>query len=479
MDKVRVRFAPSPTGSLHAGNLRTALFNWLHARKSGGEFILRIEDTDAARATPEAEAEALDSLKKLGLSWDEGPDIGGPHAPYRQSERFSIYTNAADRLFKNGAAYPCYCTPEELEAERKSLIARKIAPRYLGKCRSLPPELRKKLEDEGRKPSMRFKVERDLVEFLDGVRGQMSINTGDIGDFIIVRQDGSAAYNLAAAVDDVEMRITDVIRGEDHLSNTARQILIMRSLGAEHPRYHHLSIILDASGHKLSKREGSMNVAELIENGYLPEAILTSITMLGFGGISGAEALSLSELTDKFDIGKVSRSPAHFDPARLDHINIKALRGSPPGEIARALSPVLAKAGIGLSHFSRETLNRVMTAVAGTIHRPAEAADVAMQFVKRAAPDADAIKALSDEGTDAVVEALEGEMRKRGSLADRDYDAVIESVSKAAGAKGKKLFAPIRAAVTGRLAGPNLKDLFAVLGPRGIIDRIAESKKRT
>ncbi|MBI4664827.1 MAG: glutamate--tRNA ligase [Nitrospinae bacterium] len=466
MNATRVRFAPSPTGSLHMGNLRTALFNWLFARKTGGKFILRIEDTDVSRSSAEAEVELMETLKTLGLDWDEGPDIGGPFAPYRQSERVGLYQKAVERLLAVGKAYPCFCQVDELEAERAGQIASKKPPRYSGKCANLTPAEQTALA-KTIKPVYRFRVDKDVLGFEDGVRGKIMFNTADFGDFILLRSNGTPSYHLASALDDVEMGITDVIRGEDHLSNTAKHLLIMRALGAQPPRYYHLSIILDSAGKKLSKRAGGTNVKSLLDQGYLPSAINTSVAMLGWSGVSGAEAEPLLKLAEMFDIGAVSRAPAHFDLKRLDHINSRAMKKLSPGEKVAALKPALAWAGFPFDKFSSDVLEKIIVAVADTINAPGEAPEIAMQFIKRLEPDDSAMQALQMPSAGDVISAL-----REAVSAVTDPQEMIDSAMGKSGAKGKNFFWPARAALTGRVAGPNLKELLAAMGPAEIKDRL-------
>lgn len=472
MSVIRVRFAPSPTGSLHVGNLRTALFNWLYARKHCGVFILRIEDTDTARSTREAEEELLRSMRMLGLDWDEGPDIGGPHAPYRQSERAEKYREAVERLLDAGHVYPCYCSAEELETERKKQSAAGQPPRYQGKCRNISAGVRAEFEKRGVKPSYRFRVEKDAVEFHDGVRGNLRFMTRDIGDFIVTRSDGTAAYYLASALDDIDMEITDVIRGEDHLSNTPKQLLLLKALGASAPNYYHMPMILDKQGRKLSKREGAVNVAQLLADGYLPDAILTSIAMLGWSGVTGKEAETLAMLTEKFDINRVSRAPAHFDAERLEHVNMRALKSLSAEEFGEVMRMRLQEAGFPFDKFTGEKFSRVMTAVKESIHSPNDTGFIASQFAGKLPPDEEARAALSEPGAEEAVAALRGAVGEMNGTGETDYHTVMNTVTAATGLKGKKLYTPIRAALTGRTSGPNLKDIFEVLGAEGILERL-------
>lgn len=468
----RVRFAPSPTGAFHVGNARTALFNWLYARKTGGVFVLRIEDTDAERSEERSETELLSAMMALGLRWDEGPDVGGPFGPYRQSERRDRHEAAIEKLKAAGAVYPCYCSQEELEAERRVQIAAHKPPRYSGKCRDISGAEKAAREKSGVAPALRFRAEGGDVRFMDGVRGEVVFRSGDIGDFIIARSDGSPAFYLSSAVDDLDMRITDVIRGEDHLSNTANQTLIMRALGAEPPRYAHLPIILDSEGKKLSKRTGGVDVAGLLDAGYLPEAVNTAMAMLGWAGVTGKKPETLEEMADKFYLSKISRSSARYDEERLKNINAKALRGMPPEALIDRLNPWLERMGIAVDNFDGDQLRMMTAACAGASKTLADAAGQMAQFARRLEPDEAALAALRGPDAPAVLDAVRAELQKYEALDDTSFKAVVESVALKTGLKGKKLFGPMRAAFTGRIEGPELKTLASVIGPRELERRI-------
>ncbi len=452
------------------GNLRTALYNWLYAKNMQGSFILRIEDTDAQRCSSDAENKIFSSLAKLGLKWDEGPDIGGPHTPYRQSERSAKYETAIKTLLENGFAYHCYCSEADLEAERKKFIASGKPPRYSGKCRNLPVEQISEFKAGKIKPSVRFKVERGVLKINDGVRGHVSFNLSDIGDFIIARSDGAAAYYLASVSDDMDMKITDVIRGEDHLSNTPKQILVARALGGTPPRYHHLSIIQGSDGKKLSKRSGSLDISTLLDSGYAPVAITTAIAMLGWSGVSGKGPESLEEMAKRFNIKKVSKAPCHFDPARLDHINAKAIKQMPSEELIAILKPVMV--GFPFEKFSNEKLFKIIDAVKESIHNPSEALLHAEQFIKMDEPDSASLQTLNSNDVREVCAILKKSVAEFEMLNDETFNSVVKSVSSATGLTGKKLYAPIRALVTGKSSGPRLVDIFTILGRDEILKRI-------
>ncbi|HEB72188.1 MAG TPA: glutamate--tRNA ligase [Nitrospirae bacterium] len=440
--------------------------------KTGGKFILRIEDTDARRSTADSETRLLESLKRLELCWDEGPDIGGKFGPYRQSEKFDRYRKVTDDLVESGAAYPCYCAREELEAERKTLQAANKPPRYSGKCRSLTVSERAAKEKDGAAPSCRFKVTGREVRFKDGVRGEVCFKAKDIGDFIIARPDGSAAYYLASSVDDIDMGITDVIRGEDHLSNTPKQILIMRSLGFEPPRFCHLPIILGADGQKLSKRSGAADVSKLLDAGYLPSALNTAMAMLGWSKVTGQSAEPLESMARIFDITDVSRSPARYDEARLDNINQKALKALPSKELIEALTPSLEAIKFPFDNFDEKSLFKIVDATRDALGKPQDAAEQMIQFARLSPPDKTAKEIVDSPEFKIVANALLARLERNDLVGQSGYKAVIESVSSKTGLKSRKLFQPLRVAVTGAVSGPKLADLFIILGPEEIKKRL-------
>ena len=474
---VRVRFAPSPSGALHIGNLRTALFNWLYARGKKGTFVLRIEDSDQSRSDVEAEKTIFESLKTLGLFWDEGPDVGGSFGSYRQSERTSIYKTALLSLDEAGHTYRCFCSPEELEKERKALAIAGKPPRYSGKCRELSKEEGDRLKSEGKAFAKRFRAGTEVISFNDSIRGTVTFNMADIGDFVLARSDGSAIFLLASAVDDMEMKITDVIRGEDHLSNTPKQIVLIEALGGKPPNYHHLPLVMSRHGKKLSKREGGIRISELLGARYLPEAIVTATAMLGWAGISGDKNVSAKELSKIFNLTEVSNSPAKFDLARLKSLNAKALKALPPDKFAELFYPLLEISGFPFGRFGEEKSGSVMKAVQETITTPEEAGLVAMQFAMWHTPDDEAKKVLENRDAKEVVNALKVSLEQIGEWNETTYNAVIKSVTRITGLKGKNLFMPVRVAITGRTSGPRLADLFSILSHDDVVERVEQTKK--
>src|SRR5665648_1011717 len=345
--EIRVRFAPSPTGPLHIGGARSALFNYLWARHNNGKFIVRSEDTDLGRSSRESEQNILEALRWLNIQWDEGIEVGGENGPYRQTDRLDLYRDYIKKLLDGGHAYYCYCSEEEIEQERQTLTAKGETPRYLGKCRHLTNEQRATLEAEGRKPVVRFQVpESQAIHISDQVRGDVVCDMDGIGDYVIVKSDRRGIYNFAVVVDDVTMKITHVIRGEEHLSNTPRQVLIYQALGLPVPEFAHVSLILNTEGGKMSKRDGDTAVLDYQKKGYLPEAIVNFIAMLGWAPSGEEEFYTLDELADVFSLDRVSKSPAVFDLQKLNYINAHYIKAAAPERLAELALPYLGKMGI-------------------------------------------------------------------------------------------------------------------------------------
>jgi len=469
----RVRFAPSPTGDLHVGNARTALFNWLFARHTGGRFVLRVEDTDRDRDSDVCERNILADLKWLGLAWDEGPDRGGPFGPYRQSERLDIYGKHLDRLRRKGLVYPCYCTEEELDAERATLIARKMMPRYLGKCRDLDAGGRARLESEGRKPAFRFRVMQGFMEFRDLIRGPMRFDCEDIGDFIIVRSTGVPAYNFAVVVDDHLMGITHVIRGEDHLSNTAIQLMLYGAFEYDPPAFAHHALILGRDHKKLSKRHGAVAVREFRAQGFLPEALINYLSLLG-GSFAGArEVLSADEIIGAFSMDRVGKSGAVFDEGKLRWLNSIYIRNARPEDLLARSFPFLREAGLDCESVDPAWLRSVLEALRPNLATLADIGDYLDIFVEekfRVLPEAATILGATE--SKKVLTALADALGGTGEKDEADFQTVMAAVKRVTGLSGKRLFMPVRAALTGRLSGPELDRVFAVLGREVMLRRL-------
>jgi len=468
----RVRFAPSPTGDLHVGNARTALFNWLFAKHYGGDFILRIEDTDQERTSPVFEKNILEDLKWLSIEWDEGPEKGGRLGPYHQIQRIDNYDKYIKELISAGRAYPCYCTEEELEAERASLLSMRMMPRYMGRCKKLTDKEREALESRGRKPALRFNVDKGPIEFNDLIRGEMKFEGDAIGDFIIVRSNRIPSYNFAAVVDDHLMEITHVIRGEDHLSNTAIQILLYRALDFKPPEFAHHSLILGKDRTKLSKRHGSVTVREFRSRGVLSPALLNYLSLLGGSIGEGKEVASMEEIINMFSLDRAGKSGAIFDEGKLKWLNAIYIRNCDVDKLTELLLPFIKEAGYDIDLMNRGWLHQVVEALRDNLVTLADVGLYLDIFIDDKYLISDEARAILREGAAAVVKVLRDEL-EQNNIAERDfYSNLINSVRRKTGLKAKDLFLPIRAAVTGRTSGPELEKVFAILGKESIVRRL-------
>ncbi len=458
MTTQRVRFAPSPTGHLHVGNARTALFNWLLARGQGGTFILRIEDTDAERSTAASEASILEDLRWLGLDWDEGPDAGGAYGPYRQSERLELYRSYAEDLLTRGRAYRCFCTPEQLEQERQAALAASQPPKYSGRCRALPAEEVARRLAAGEAAAIRFAVPVDRdVTFSDIVRGEVTFNTAVIGDPVIVRSDGRPAYNFAVIIDDALMKVTCVIRGEDHISNTPRQVLLYEAFGFPPPSFAHLSLVMGPDHAPLSKRHGATSVSEFREKGILPEALVNYLALLGWSPGEGEELLPATELARRFDLGKVSHSAAVFDTDKLAWMNRHYLKAAEPSRVAALAMPSFVRAGVCTADTpaARAFVESVLPMALGSVDRVDEVVERVGALFQWDEAQAMAELAAEADGAKIAV-ALAEVLADAGTLTRESFRAAAGRVKDLTGCKGKALFHPIRVILTGQASGPEL-----------------------
>jgi nondiscriminating glutamyl-tRNA synthetase len=472
----RVRFAPSPTGQLHVGNARTALFNWIFARRCGGHFVLRIEDTDQERVTKIYEKSLMEDLRWLSMNWDEGPEAGGKFGPYHQIERIHIYESYLKKLIADDNVYPCYCSDEELEAERTGLLAMRLAPRYTGKCRKLTDQERKKLEMEGKKPAFRFKVAKGAIDFDDLIRGAMKFKGEALGDFIIVRSNGIPAYNFAVVIDDHLMKITHVIRGEDHLSNTALQLVIYRALGFHPPQFAHHSLILGKDRAKLSKRHGSVSVREFREKGILPEALLNYLALLGSSLEDGKEIASIHEIIDMFSFDRAGKSGAVFDENKLRWLNAIYIRHDDIEKLIERLTPFIREAGYDVEVFDHSWLCQVVEAVRDNLVTLCDIGDcLDIFFDEKCRISDEAAGLLNDKRASAVIEALYDALNYHDSVDENIYDDLLRTVQEKTGLKGRDIFMPVRAAVTGRVSGPELRKIFSILGKKSILARLKQA----
>jgi nondiscriminating glutamyl-tRNA synthetase len=460
---MRLRFAPSPTGHLHVGNARTALFNWLMARRSEGTFILRIEDTDVERSTRESEDAILEDLRWLGLTWDEGPDIGGSRGPYRQSERLHLYRSYANELLHAGQAYYCFCTPRQLEAERVAALASGLPPRYSGTCRPIPPDQARARVGAGETAVVRFRVPEDAeVRFQDLVRGEVAFHTSVIGDPVLVRSDGHPAYNFAVVIDDALMEITHVVRGEDHISNTPRQVLLYGALGFKPPAFAHLALVMGRDHAPLSKRHGATSVAEFRAQGYLPEALLNYLALIGWSPGGDDELLPVEELIRRFSIDDVGRSAGVFDEEKLAWANRHYLRRADPDRIVGLSLGYFRRSGLVTTPSAEalEFLSSVMPMATGSVDRLDEI-PLRLRFLFEFDPRASLARAevrevLAHAGARAVIDVLARELGDAGRLDREAFRTVIAAIKQQTGQKGRGLFHPVRVALTGEAAGPEL-----------------------
>lgn len=443
---VRVRFAPSPTGHLHVGGARTAIFNWLFVHRHGGEFIIRVEDTDRARSTIESEAMVLSDLRWLGMSWNEGPDVGGPHAPYRQSERIAAYGEASQRLLGSGVAYRCFCSEEVLEAKRKQADLEGRPPHYDLTCRRLSPrEISAKLA--ARMPfALRFQVPNDGdVTIDDLIRGPVTWKKESLGDFILVRSDGLPTYNYSVVIDDHDMEITHVIRAEEHLTNTHRQVLIYRALGWDVPRFAHVSLILGPDRSKLSKRHGATSVSAYADEGFLPEAMVNYLALLGWSAPDGREIFDARYAFENFALDRVNSAPAIFDRQKLEWMNGQYIHAKSAADLRPLVRRFLDAA------VPDAWLDDAIELVKTSVNRLTRFGD-ALHFVWNF--NAGAAARLLDAG---FVDALLAEFDASGAPVNAEgYKAMVERLKTATGLKGKTLFMPLRIAVTGCEHGPEL-----------------------
>ncbi|MCK9456262.1 MAG: glutamate--tRNA ligase [Candidatus Ozemobacteraceae bacterium] len=477
--QVRVRFAPSPTGYLHVGGARTALFNWLYARKTGGKFILRIEDTDVERSTQESTDGLLKDLKWLGLTWDEGPEVGGNYGPYYQSERLEIYQKYARELMDKGYAYPCFCTEEELEAKRQKAEEEHRSVHYDQTCLKLSKEEVQKRIAAGESYVIRVKVpEKDYV-LEDEVRGRVEWKAGTLGDFIILRSSGMPVYNFCVVVDDAAMEITHVVRAEEHLTNTHRQLILYEALGKKPPIFSHASLILGPDKSKLSKRHGATAVGQYAIDGFLPEALVNFLALLGWNEGNDREIYSVKELIEHFELNRISKSPGVFDHNKLVWMNGQHLRAMPVDELMPMVAPVLKDAMPNDKRLENpEILRKLIELIQVKMNLINDAVEVAKSFLTAQEPEnEEAAQLISTEKSLKLFEALAQEFEKCEWIKE-GYNAAIKAAGKIAEAKGKDLFMPIRVKITGTCHGPDLVGILDVLGRDEVISRLKSTSER-
>lgn len=462
---VRVRFAPSPTGFLHVGGARTALYNYLFAKKMKGSFILRIEDTDRERSTVEAERAIMEDLEWLGLLWDEGP--------YRQTERLSLYKEHALELLERGFAYKCYCTETEIEEMRDEMLLKRIAPKYSGRCRNLSEEEKKRLESEGRVPAIRFRVpESGELIFKDIVRGELKFSLSDIGDFVIIRSDGIPTYNFAVVIDDYHMGITHVIRADEHIANTPKQLLIYQAFGWEPPQFAHVSMILGPDRSKLSKRHGAVSISQYRKEGYLPEAMNNYLLLLGWSPNDDREIFSMEEMIEAFSLDRLSKSPAVFDIGKLRWMNGHYMRSLPLDRVYEYSLPFFLEKGFPMNEEWLKKVTFVYREHTSTLQEMVEEALPLISFSLPFSSDLEHV--LKDEYVPDIFNTfieVFSPFKYRQVSPSEIWELLKEVVSKVGLKRGKVLF-PLRVALTGRKSGPELYYIIDLLGIREAIFRV-------
>ncbi len=476
--KVKVRFAPSPTGDLHVGNIRTALFDWAYARHTGGTFLFRIEDTDTTRVTDEYINAAIDTLKWLGLNWDEGPEVGGDNGPYLQSQRLEIYAHWAAKFIEQKDAYYCYCTPEELEAVREAQRASNQAPGYNGHCRNLTPNQIAAYKAEGRGAVVRMQMPDGGTTFTDLIRGEMAFDHKFVPDFVLVRADGSPLYTLAVAVDDILMKVTHVLRGEDLLSSTPRQIRVYQAMGvdlADYPVFAHLPFVMGADNAKLSKRNGEVSIAWYRDKGFLPEAICNYLALLGWSPGDDVENITMKQLCELFTVERVNSSPAKFDMKKLEAINGDKIRALTIDEFLTWALPFLTKANVITGTPDEIALvKRALPIIQERIIMFSEVpAMLKFLFVKDFAIEADSLAKVTDSGAKEVLQRSLKELESINNWTHTDIEAALRtSLIEDMGLKPRIAFGAVRIATTGSTISPPLFESMELLGKAASLARI-------
>lgn len=470
--KVRVRFAPSPTGQVHVGNARTALFNWLFARQQGGTMVLRIEDTDLERSETRYETQLLEDLKWLGIDWDEGPDIGGPFPPYRQSDKLGVYREHAERLVAEAKAYYCFCTQEELERQRQQAMADHLPPNYPGTCRRLDPAEAERRRAAGGPCAIRLSIPERPIRFHDIVHGMVEFSNEVVSDPIILRSSGVPVYNYVVVIDDAEMQITHVIRGDDHLSNTPKQVALYEALGWPVPEFAHLSTILGPDKERLSKRHGATSIANFREMGVLPEALMNYMALLGWAPSGGTrEIFAPAELVKEFDLKRVTPSPAVFDFEKLYWVNRHYIKEAAPGRIIALAQHYFVSGGMLPATPDPATqlwFERLLTLILASVDRldqlPERAALIFHYDAAVAIAAADNAEVMNAPNTPTVLNAFASRIQAETTpLTPERFKAIVNEVKTETSVKGKDLFHPIRVAITGSHSGPEFDKLIPLI----------------
>ena len=480
--KIRVRFAPSPTGYLHIGGARTALFNWLYARHYNGTFVLRIEDTDQVRSTEEAVNVILEGMKWLGLDWDEGPGKGGEYGPYYQMQRLHLYQKYAEQLLKDKKAYYCYCTREELAESREKQSKENKSLKYDRRCLNLSEEDKKRYEAEGRKRVIRLKIPTREIAFNDLLRGEVTFDGGLLSDFVIMKSDGIPTYNLAVVVDDVLMKITDVMRGDDHISNTPKQIVIYEALGFDVPKFAHIPMIMGQDHARLSKRHGATSVMEYKKMGYIPEAVVNYIAHLGWSSGGEKEIFSKEELIKEFTLDKISKHAAVFNMEKLNWFNSEYLKKMSIDSLTKMLLPFLKEANYieneeSLSLAKNEYIKEVVKLLQGRIKNFSQFIDYADYFfVDKINIEPQAFDSvLNKEGVPCILQALQEKLSALKYWDEESIESAVREVASSLQIKGGQIIHPTRVSLSGKKVGPGLFELMVVLGQNKTVKHLKEA----
>ncbi len=477
-EKVRVRFAPSPTGYLHVGGARTVLYNWLYARHTNGTFVLRIEDTDQERSTAEAERMQIEDIISLKLLFDEGPGVGGPHPPYRQSERIDIYKKYSNELIESEKAYYCFCSDEILDQKRETAMKLGMVPQYDGTCRKQSKAESYERIKKGEKPTVRFKAIVREYRLQDAVRGEVVFQPNMVGDFVLLRSGGMPVYNFCCVVDDHLMGITHVLRAEEHLSNTVRQMMLYETFGWKMPVMAHCSLILGSDRTKLSKRHGATSVHQYLEEGFLPEALINFLVLLGWSSPEGKEILTIDEMVSQFTLDRLNKAPCVFDPVKLKWMNGQYIKSLPLSDITSRAIPFIEKEGIQASKLNRVWLEKAFDIIrTGLETLEQSAAALGIFFKDDFGLEEEARKVKADPLFENVVETLKASLKAHieqngDTINDVQFQGIQDSVKTITGAKGKSLFMPMRVALSEQTHGPELKLIVPLLGAKRALARI-------
>jgi nondiscriminating glutamyl-tRNA synthetase len=453
------------------------LFNYLYAKKHGGDFILRIEDTDLERSSRESEETIKDALKWIGIDWNEGIDAGGDYGPYRQTERLEIYNRYVDELLEKGFAYKCYCSPQELTDMREAQKSRSEMPRYDGSCRTLTKECEEAFVAEGRKPVIRFRVpEGQSIVIDDMVRGAVTFESDGIGDYVIVKSDGIPTYNFAVVIDDFTMKISHVVRGEEHLSNTPRQVMIYQALGLEQPKFAHVSLILGKDRSKMSKRHGSTSVINYVNAGFLPEGLVNFLVLLGWSPEGEEELFSMEELEQMFDLDRVAKNPAVFDLDKLNWINHQHIQKADEDRLTKLAIPYLVEAGYLKESETEASYEKIKSIVAvvktGLDHMSLIAEKAELFFASKPIEDEKAKETIDQDFIPGMLKQFVQALSEKDELTPEAVKKCFKETMKALDLKGKQVFMPVRIALTGVMSGPEMHELIPVLGVEEIKERI-------